>query len=56
SYGFPLLYFSLDYTGMLRGVIIAKEVTLSLAKTLAEKPIPLDTLLQYENEELKKAE
>jgi len=53
SYSYPLLYFSRDYTGMLRGVIIAREVTPSLAKALTEKPIPLDTLLQYENEELK---
>ncbi len=56
SYSFPLLYFSYDYTGMIRGVIIAKEVTPSLAKALTEKPIPLDTLLQYENVKLKKAE
>ncbi len=53
---YPLLYFSYDYTGVLRGVIIAKKVDITLAKLLVEKPIPLDTLLQYENEELKKAE
>jgi len=56
TYGYPLLYFSLDYTGMLRGVIIAKEVTSSLANLLTEKPIPLDTPLRYKNEELGKLE
>ncbi len=56
TYGYPLLYFSYDYTGMLRGVIIADEVTVSLAKLLTVKPIPLDTPLRYENGKLEKLE
>ena len=55
SYSLPLLYFSHDYTGMIRGVVIAEEVTPSLARVLTEKPIPLDTLLGYENGKLEKA-
>lgn len=56
TYGYPLLYFSYDYTGVLRGVIIAKKVDTTLAKLLVEKPIPLDTSLQYKNGKLEKLE
>ena len=56
TYGYPSLYFSCDYTGMLRGVIIAKGVNPSLAKSLTEKPIPLDTPLRYENGKLDRLE
>jgi len=54
TYSYPLLYFSLDYTGMLRGVIIAEEVSPSLAELLTKKPSPLDTPLQYKEGELEK--
>ena len=56
TYDYPLLYFSYDYTGVLKGVIIAKEVTPALAKLLVEKPIPLDTPLAYKNGKLEKLE
>ncbi|GAG90826.1 unnamed protein product, partial [marine sediment metagenome] len=58
TYSHPLLYFSFDTTKRkIRGIIIAKKVTPSLAtKLLTEKAIPLNTLLQYKNGKLKKAE
>ena len=56
SYRFPVLYFSYDYTGNIRGVIIADEVNTALAELLIKEPIPLDTPLVYENGELKKLE
>jgi len=56
SYSFPLLHFSRDYTGIIRGVIIAKEVDTPLARLLTKGPIALDTPLTYEDGELKKLE
>jgi hypothetical protein len=54
SYSFPLLYFSRDNTGRIRGLIIANKATVPLAKLLTEKNIPLDTPLGHENGKLKK--
>ena len=42
SYSFPLLYFSRDDNGKIRGVIIIDEVTPLLAKLLTESALPLD--------------
>jgi len=56
TYGYPLLYFSYDYTGIIRGVIIANKVDTTLAKLLTEEPIPLDTPLRYKNGKLEKLE
>ena len=42
SYSFPLLYFSRDDNGKIRGVIITDEVTPLLAKLLTESALPLD--------------
>ena len=57
SFSFPLFYFSRNAeTDRIRGVIIADEVTPSLAKLLTEDVLPLDipVLLEYENGQLKK--
>lgn len=56
-YPCPFLYFSRNAeTDRVRGVIIANEVTPSLAKLLTEDVLPLDipVLLEYENGQLKK--
>ena len=50
-----LLYFFYDaQTDKIRGIIITEKVDASLAKLLVEKELPLDTLLQYKNGQLKK--
>ena len=52
-----LLYFFYDaQIDKVRGIIITEKVDASLAKLLVEKELPLDTLLQYKNGQLKKIE
>ena len=54
SYPFPLLYFSRDdQTDKIRGIIIVKQVDVSLAELLGTEAIPLDTPLRYEKGQLK---
>jgi len=55
SYPAPFLYFSRNTeTDMVRGVVIAREVTPLLAELLTKDPLPLDTpvLLEYEDGQL----
>lgn len=53
----PLLYLTYDIQAeKLRGVVVADKVDISLAKLLAEKELPLDTLFQYKGGQLKKIE
>jgi len=50
----PLLYLTYDIQAeKLRGVVVADKVDISLAKLLAEKELPLDTLFQYKGGQLK---
>jgi len=50
----PLIYFAYDIQAeKLRGVVVADKVDISLAKLLVEKELPLDTLLQYKDGQLK---
>ena len=56
AYSFPLLYFSRDDKGKIRGVLIADEVTLLLAKLLAKKELLLDTPFWFEDGQLEKIE
>ena len=56
SYVFPLLYFSRDHKGKIRGVLVANKVTLSLAKLLVKKELLLDTPFWFEDGQLKKIE
>lgn len=56
SYSFPLLYFSRDDEGKIRGVIIVDEVTLSLAELLTKQELLLNTPFWYENGQLKEIE
>ena len=52
SYSFPLICFSRDDNGKIRGVIITDEVTPSLAKLLVKDALPLDVPFWYEDEQL----
>lgn len=50
----PLIYLAYDIQAeKLRGVVVADKVDISLAKLLVEKELPLDTLLQYKDGQLK---
>ena len=51
-YSFPLICFSRDLNGKIRGVIIADEVTPSLARLLIRDALPLDVPFWYEDEQL----
>ena len=51
-YSFPLICFSRDLNGKIRGVIIADEVTPSLARLLIRDTLPLDVPFWYEDEQL----
>jgi hypothetical protein len=53
SYCFPLLYFSRDDKGKIRGVIIAGEVTPLLAKLLTKNVLPLNVAFWYEDGQIK---
>jgi hypothetical protein len=53
SYSFPLLYFSRDNKGKIRGVIITNEVTPLLATLLTKDALPLDIAFWHEDEQLK---
>jgi hypothetical protein len=56
SYSFPLVYFSRDNNGKIRGVIVVDEVTSLLAKLLTKEGLPLNAPFWYENGQLKKIE
>ena len=50
----PLIYLAYDIQAeKLRGVVVADKVDISLAKLLVERELPLDTLLQYKDGQLK---
>jgi membrane-associated HD superfamily phosphohydrolase len=52
-----LFYFFYDaQTDKIRGIIIAEKVDASLVKLLVEKELPLDTLFQYKDGQLKEIE
>jgi len=53
SYSVPLLYFSYDaQADRVRGIILADQVSSSLATLLGTKDIPLNVFFLYENEQL----
>ncbi len=52
SYSFPLLYFSRDDKGKIRGVIITNKVTPLLVKLLTKGELPLNIPFRYENGQL----
>lgn len=57
KFNFCLLYFFYDaQEDKIRGFIIAERVDVSLAKLLIEKELPLDSLLRYEDGQLKEIE
>lgn len=50
----PLIYLAYDIQAeKLRGVVVADKVDISLAKLLVERELPLDTILQYKDGQLK---
>ena len=49
---FPLLYFSRDDSGKIRGVIVIDKVTPLLAKLLTRDALPLDVPIQYKDGQL----